>query len=371
MTAINFTKGASVLDAASGLPITGNVAGRLTGAITTALAMQPGVAKADAMNAWRRDSDPEFYANLARQQGLRADALGPAGGMHAPRQLEHIHARVLEEKHRRPNGLTQFQISNDVPVGARTHTVRRFLEDGEAAVYRRGHNIPRVGLGQIEEEFPVRHYVTSFPSNHFERLSSQFANTSEEERKMRTARKVLERFWNEKIWFGDDDHGIYGIKNYPHLARKVSGVVFATGGGTVAQILGELNDAANYAQEVSGSTFAPNRAVTSERVRNYIMQTQLGTVNDTTIGQFFLKNSEHINALESAHEMKDFGGTDVDGILFYNDDVDGISNELVQGITPMPAQIFGFESITYIYMSHGGLIMRDSGNNLLLLVPVA
>ena len=31
----------------------------------------------------------------------------------------------------------------------------------------------------------------------------------------------------------------------------------------------------------------------------------------------------------------------------------------------------GFESITYIYMSHGGLIMRDSGNNLLLLVPVA
>ena len=148
-------------------------------------------------------------------------------------------------------------------------------------------------------------------------------------------------------------------------------MVFATGGGTVTQILGVLNDAANYPQEVSGSTFAPNRAVTSERVRNFLMNTRLGTVNDTTIGEFFTKNNEHINAIESAHELKDFGGTDVDAILFYNDDVDGISNELVQGITPMPAQIFGFESITYIYMSHGGLIMRDSGNNILLLVPVA
>ena len=369
MQQINFTRGASVLDASSGLPIEGRISGRIQGAITTALALRPNVPRADAMNEWRRDSNQEYFEELARKNGVRTDALGPAGGMHMPRQLEHIHARVLEEKHRTPNGLTQFAVSSEVPVGARTHTVRRFLEDGEAAVYRRGHNIPRVGLGQVEEEFPVRHYVTSFASNHFESLSSGFANTSEEERKMRTARKVLERFWNEKIWNGDDDHGIYGIKNYPYLARKVAAFALNSS-STPDQILGELNDAANYPQETSGSVFAPNRMVTSERGRNYLMNTRIGSVNDTTIGEFFVKNNEFINAIESAHEMKDFGGTGVDGILFYNDDADGISNELVQGITPMPAQIFGFESVTYVYMSHGGVIMRDSGNNILLLIEV-
>lgn len=344
-------------------------AGQITGAIAQAVAKYG--PRHDAMGKWRIDANGPTLRRLADRGGMRMDAFNDGGGLHLPRQLEHIHSRALEEAKPVPNGLSLFRISNEVPPGARTHTVRRFLEDGEVAVYRGGTDVPRVGVSQVEEEFPVRHYVTSFATNHFEMLSSNFANTSEAERKMRSARRIMESFLNRMIWgIGpNEEHGLFGVLNYPWLAKKIASVLF-DGSAAVDDVLTELQDAANFPAQQSKATFSPNRMVTSTRVRDYLMNTRLGSVNDTTIGEFFARNNEHINTIEGAWELRDIAGTGVDGILFYNDSEDGITNEMVQGLTPLPIQHFGFEDITYLYASHGGIIMRDAGNNILLLVTV-
>lgn len=326
--------------------------------------------RSDAMALYRRRVDGERYPEIARKLGKRMDTLG-GNGLHLARDLEFIHTRVLEEKHPTPNGLTKFRTGSSVPIGTRTHTVRRMFQDGEAMVYRGGTDVPRVGISQDEEEFQVRHYVTSSRTNHFELLSSNFANTSEEERKTRAARKVMELFLNRMIWgIGPNEaHGIHGIINYPWLAKKVSQVLF-DGTADVDVVLGVLQDAEEFPEEESDDVFAPNRCLTTPRVRNYLMNTRLGSVNDTTIGGFFIENSENINAIEKVWELKNIGGEGVDGILFYNDSEDGIMNEMVQSMTPLPQQSFGFDNITYWYMSHGGIIMRDVGGNILLLVTV-
>lgn len=342
-------------------------AGAVLGVVNAAIAKHG--PRTDALDRYRVDSNAVRMRVMAEQAGVRTDAFNDGGGLHLPRQLEHIHQRVLEEKRPVPNGLSLFRISNEVPVGARTHTVRRFLEDGEAAVYRGGTEVPRVGVSQVEEEFPVRHYVTSFATNHFEMLSSGFANTNEAQRKMRSARRIMESFINRMTWgIGSNDaHGVYGVLNYPWLAKKIASVLF-DGSAAVNDVLAELQDAANYPSQQSKSVFMPNRCVTSTRVRDYLMNTRLGSVNDTTIGEFFTRNNEHIDRIEGAWELRDIAGAGVDGILFYNDSEDGITNEMVQGLTPLPIQSFGFEDITYLYASHGGVIMRDAGNNILLLV---
>jgi hypothetical protein len=322
----------------------------------------------DAVARYSRRMDAITIPAMLTAKGIRMDAF-EGGGVHLPRQLEHIHTRVLEEKHPVPNGLSMFRTGSSVPPGARTHTVRRFFDDGEVAVYRNGSDIPRVGVAQAEEEFVVRHYVTSMETDHFELLSSNFANTSEEERKTRSARKVMELFLNRMTWgIGPNDaHNIYGVINYPWLAKKVAAVPFIET-TAVNDILKELREAADFPEEESDSVFMPNRMATTSRVRNFLMQKRLGSVNDTTIGQFFIATNAHINAIEEAWELKGIAGDDVDGILFWNDSEDGVSNEIVQSMTALPMQSFGFRNITFWYMSHGGVIMRDVGGNLLLLV---
>jgi len=321
----------------------------------------------------RRDAQvAAAQAAVLPQGSKRRDALTGVG-LHQARQLEYVHQRVLEEKHPTPNGLSMFRISTEVPIGARTHTVRRYLDDGEVAVFRgSAQDVPRVGVSQVEEQFPVRYYVTSIRTNLFESLSSDYAGTGELERKMRTARRLMEAFANRMTWgIGPNQNaGLYGVLNYPWLAKKVSGVLF-DGTASVDDVLAELQNAANYPTQASKSTFAPNRCATSTRVRDYLMNTRLGSVNDTTIGEFFTRNNAHIDAIEEAWELEGIAGADVDGILFYNDSQDGVSNEIPQGMTPLPAQTFGFDSITYLWMAHGGVIMRDVGGNLLLLVTAA
>lgn len=326
----------------------------------------------EAMHQHRKRVDSRMWQKLANEYGMdnvRKDAFNEGGGMFLPRQLEQVYARVLEEKHPVPNALSMFFTDTSIAPGARTHTVRRFLQDGEAMVYRAGQEVPKVGVTQVEEQFPVRHYVTSFSTNHFEMLSADFANVNEFERKMRSARRVLEMFMNLKAWYGSEADGLLGVLNYPWLDKKLSSVLF-DGTADPDDVVAELNSAANFPAEQSKETFQPNRMVTSTRVRNYLMNTRLGTVDKVTIGSFFVENNEFINRIESAWEMEGILGSSVDGILFYNDDQDGIANVVPQGLTSLPIQTFGFDNITYVYMSHGGIIMRDSGMNILLLVEL-
>ncbi len=301
--------------------------------------------------------------------GERADAFGEANGLHIAKDLEYVHARALEEKTQPLNFFKFFRTGDGIPAGARTHTVRRFFTQGEAKFYAgAGSNVPTVSLTQAEEEFPVRHIVTSFETNVFEMMSSGYAGVQEEQRKVRGARKIMDRFLNTVGWNGDAAANYYGVLSYPYLAKKSAATPFDGTAASADDVLAELNAGANYAMEESGGTMMPNRCLTSIRVRNYLMQTQRSTASDKTIGQLFIEQNETINAIESARELRDVGGTGIDGILFYNDDKDSVCHETAGGVQMLPAQAHQFSSVRFMYMSSGGIVMRDAGNNLLLLV---
>lgn len=313
--------------------------------------------------AFRIDSALKTAAKAAN---LREDAFSASAGLHMARQLEHVYAEVLREAYPMQNAFTLFPIDSSVPAGARTHTVRRVYQDGDAAVYRGGQSpIPRVGVSQQEEQFPVRHYVTSFVYSLFEQLSSAFANSGLVSELLRAARDIIQEFANQKTWYGDDTNGIYGVLNYPWLPKKVVAVAF-DGSADPDDVIAELNALANFPQENSKATYRPTALVVSTRVYNYLMNTPRGSVNDTTIGEFWLRtNSCGIKSIEQAWELQGVGPGGTDGVLFYRADRLGISNVIPQGFTTLPVQTLGFEDTTFAYMSHGGVIMRDVGNNIL------
>ena len=340
------------------------------------------VARLDSMLRNMRSENPESAARVDSLMGelrdnlqkrgdsagavLRADSFSPSAGFHMARQLEFVYADVLREQFPVQNAFTLFPIDTSVDPGARWHTVRRIYQDGEAVVYRGGTNgVPRVGVSQREQQFPVRHFVTSFGYSLWEALSSAFANTSQVAELLRTARDVLMEFANNKFWYGDATNGLYGVLDYPWLDKKFVATAF-DGTANPDDVLAELNALANFPAEVSKSTFKPNTLVVSTRVRNYLMTPPRSATTDTTIGEFWLRtNSLGITAIQEAHELQGAGPGGTDGVLFYRNDRLGISLVMPQPFSTLPVQSMGFDDVTFCWMSSGGVVMRDVGNNIL------
>ena len=306
----------------------------------------------------------------ARKDGKRADAFDVSSGLFLSRQLEHIYAEVLREPFPAQNGFELFGIDSTVPPGVDSHKVRRLYQNGEAAVYRGGNDgIPRVGLTQREQEFPVRHYVTSFQIDLFEKLAASFAQTngfpvSLVSELLRVARDVIMEFANQKIWYGDVINGIYGVLNYPWISKKVVATPF-TDAADPDLMLAELNALADFPHQNSKQVLSPDTMATSPRVRALLFRRRFGEGSDMTVGKFFLENSSHINSIEEAWELRETGPGGTDIILMYRRDRRGIQNVIVQTFATLPVQMRAFAEITYAYMSHGGIVMRDVGNNII------
>lgn len=346
-------------------PLDSEVAARITGFLGGAEASGAMASpQAYAEHVTRMDS--AFIEESIRRNQVRTDAApaGAAGSM--ARQLEYVYREVLTEPQAPTNLLSQFQVDNTVPVGARTHTVRRYLTEGEAKVWRgTDGDVPVVDYSQDEESFPVRFIVTSYKTNMFEAQSASYANIPAERLKMMAARQVIEQRMNRLGWYGSAPHGLYGITNYPFQAIAVLATAF-DGTASPTDVLAALNTIANYAEQQSSTTFRSNRMCVSTRVHNFLFQTRLGSVSDITIGDFFLKSQQgRISAIDSCWELQGTGPGSTDGILAYEDSALGVSVVIPQGITWLPLQVAGFSSIRYVYASFGGIVERNCGSNYL------
>ena len=321
-----------------------------------------------AVAEYRTDSNAAVITRIARDGGLRRDAFDPNAGFHLARQLEFIHQQVLEEPFPVYNAYRLFPVDTSVPPGARSHTVRRVYYHGEARVHRGGgQDVPRAGVTQREQEFPVRHIVSSYAWDIFEAASSQFANSGLLTKLARGARDAIMELENRLFWYGAARHGLYGVTNYPWLPKRVVSTPFteAQAASDSRAILRALHDLVNWPAENSKGVFGPNRLVTTKRVRNFLMDTPWSGSIDTTIGEHFLKTNSAIQGIDEAWELENLGGEGIDGMLAYRNDQRGIMLCVPQGITSLPVQALGFDNTVYSYSSIGGVVMPDVGNNIL------
>jgi hypothetical protein len=325
----------------------------------------------------RADADVEFWGahyehrfdKLAKPAGAAGDGKrADADGVNFARDLDFIRRTVIEEKYAVPNGMRLFRPLTDVPVGARSHWVRRGHEQGEAGIYRAGMAIPRATVSSDEEEFPVRHIVDAFDIDMFEQNSSNFAGSNVLGRKSRAARNLIVQRQNRLIWYGSDIHGLYGVLNYPWLPKAVSAVPY-DGSAAADDVIADLNKWADYPSNSSNAVFSPTRMVTSPRVRNYLMSTPRSATTDTSIGKWFLANNNpDITQIDSAWELQGTGPGGTDVILFYRDDTESLAYVPVGGMSMLPVQREGFTDTVYMYQSFGGVVMPDVGNNVAVFV---
>lgn len=293
---------------------------------------------------------------------LRQDGIELTSGLLFARDLEHIHARVSEEPVATLNALALFGVSSEVPVGATSHTVRRFGDAGQARMYRAGEEVPTVSLAAVEESFGIGHLVAGLEIDFFEALAHGFAGLREYERKLRAVRRAIDRLLNRIAWWGSREFKLYGFLNYPHLPKRVfaTPLIVPTSIAQFDAILAGFNEIANRARQAHKDTADPNRCATSTRVRDYMAQTRHPQGRESLL-ELFLRDQARISRVDSAWELQESGPGGTDHFLLWDDtDPDAKpSVEVIQGFATLPMETRGFAQRQVGYATTGGMVIRD------------
>ena len=317
--------------------------------------------------------DAEIYTLHGNARGDAA-VVSNAGGF--AREFNASRAKLIGEPRKALNSFRLFAADRfQPPPGARTHTVGYQRNHGEAAVYRDSNtDIPGVGGAVLEDKFNLWPIVTSFQEDFFGGQTMRFAGRDPRARDVVHGRRVIEELIIRINWYGLDSAGLFGALNYPRGQRRVSATAF-DGTASAAAMLAELNSAANFVSEASGNAFRINRVAMSPAVRNLVMQTRLGSVNDTTVGEQFLKTQLDISTLDVANELADTtlipgGGAGIHAIFLYDDDPDSISRIQPMGITMIRPYLDKLSTIQPMGAITGGIVQAQPGACLVLLVEV-
>lgn len=300
--------------------------------------------------------------DAAEVDRMRRDNLSASSGLLFARDLEYIHARVLEEKVANLNALALFGVASRVPVGATSHTVRRFGDAGEARMYRAGEDIPTVSLAAVEESFGIAHMVVQMKIDFFEALAHGFVGLNEYERKLRAMRRAIDRLLNRLAWWGSDQFDLHGILNYPHLPKRVYSTSI-TAPATAADfdaLLAAFNSIINRARYAHKDIADPTRLVTSTRLRDFLNQTRHPEGRES-LAELIIRDQPLINAIEGVWELQGEGPGSTDIMILWDDrDPDARPTfELVQPFALLPLQNNGLEQKQIGYATAGGMVMHD------------
>lgn len=326
-------------------------------------------ARIDGLLVNHADRIPTVVRN--RLDGYRRTDAVPTAGYFLAQQLEYIYQEVVRTPQPKPSAFEAFAQDNRVPVGARSHKVRRVTHVGEATIYGGEADVPSVGVRQEEEAFPVVHLVTKMRLNLFDMLSDSFANGGLIREQMDACRMAITQKMNALSWSGDRKAKLYGALNYPWVPVKLSATPFSSS-STADQILAELNACANYASENSQDILKPDTLAIAPALDNYISQTPRSSTSDKTIKQYWLEtNPMGIKRVVRVPELKanTYSGPNFPanrhGMLFYNSAKEATSNTIVTMFQLLPPQSDGFFDTTYAYGSYGGIVYRMAGASLI------
>lgn len=311
-------------------------------------------------------ANPEFRRRLDAQ--FRQNP-----GLHSARQLEQVLTEVERTDYPANNFLELIPMSGEVSPGAESFTIQRIDQSGKPRVHRgKGTDVPAVSLRMAEANYKVKAYVLGVDWDHFEAMSSDFANSNLLAESLLAARDSHLAFLNDQTVYGDKDNDIYGVSSNPFVNKMVIGTIFSE--GTSGDLmLSALNKIANFPNRISKGTRRPSRLVVSDRIDDIISSTPRGAGTDLSVKEVFLRNNPYIKDIIGVHEFTGEGGADNIDIIFAYTAGDKYSarNVVPVQFTQLPMQQANFDYSIPTFLTHGGVVMSKPLSNVVAYVTVS
>jgi hypothetical protein len=239
-----------------------------------------------------------------------------------------------------------------VNPAAKTFAYRMFDRFGVAKLLASyAEDLPRSDIRGKEYTVRIEGYGASYGYSVMDIRGAAMAGIPLESEKADAARDTIERTLDEVYAIGDTKAGSKGILNLANVPAYV--IPNGAGGSplwvnkTQQEILADLNGIAHNSASLTRGIERPSRMLLDLDLFALISTTPMfATASDTTILQYFLKNSPYIKEVIPWWRCADAGAAGVSRIVVYTP-----RPEKVQYLEPQPFEVFPPEQMGLRFQS--------------------
>lgn len=279
------------------------------------------------------------------------------------RELEHVKAKAYDVKYPMLKAMTLIPVSTEAGPGAETITYEQYDQVGAAKIIASyADDLPRVDIKGKEITSKIRSIGEAYGYSLQEIRAAQMAGKPLTARKAEAARRANDQTVNKIAWYGDDTHGLTGFIGHPNVPVAV---VANDGTGsstkfvdkTPDQILRDMNNLCNGIITLTKGVENPDTLLMPLEQFTKISTTARSSTSDTTILEYFLKNSPSVRTVEWVNELKGVGAGGTDIMIAYSRSPDRITLEIPQPFEQLPVQERGLEFLVPCHSRCGGVIL--------------
>lgn len=263
------------------------------------------------------------------------------------RQLEMIKAKSYDVVYPQLKARMLFPVSNEGGPGITSITYRTYDQTALAKIISAyADDLPRADVNGKETTIPVRSLGISYGYNLDEIQASQLTGAGLDTRRASAARRGTEEKINQIAFFGDSESGMPGFFDNPNI--PVAAVVNPGGGTqwvnkTADQILTDMNDITNdvwtntfMAEQASAILLPPSQWA-------LISTTPRSANSDTTVLEYFVKNSPFISSTEQVIPVNECAAANnptlaTDAMVAYDRNPDKLQLEIPVELEYLPVQ---------------------------------
>lgn len=292
------------------------------------------------------------------------------------RELESVKSKTYDTIRAPLKAFELIPVDNSAGSGAETIVYYQYDSTGIARIIANyADDLPRADVKGKEFIARIRSIGNSYGYSLQEIRAAQFAGKSLDQRKSDAAVTAQRELWNKIAFYGDETHGLQGWLTNPNIPSNSVAADGAGGGGsstlwvnkTPAQILRDLNTLVNGIVGLTNGAEKPDTVVMPIAQYTLLATTQFSAGTDTTILDYFLKNSPFVKTVEWANELKNANRDAIMGagndpfvgdiMIAYQKSSDKLTFEMPQPFEQLPAQERGLEFVVPCHSRVGGTLV--------------
>jgi len=310
--------------------------------------------------------DERDFAVIQASQRLDANE-----GVFFARELEHVKAQSYDVQYPELTATKNIPVSSEAGPGAETITYQQYDSVGFAKIISNyATDLPRVDLKGKEFTAKVKSIGASYGYSIQDIRAARMAGKPLEQRKANAVRRANDQEVNRIAYFGDSAHGLVGLINHPNITSSTlptDGTLNVTTAGTAAaakfinktpaQVLRDLNGMVAKVLELTQNVERPDTLTLDHETHADLSTRPRSDNSDTTILEFFLKNSPYVKNVEVVPELNGAGTGDTNVVMMYKKSPDKLTLEIPQPFEQFPPQAEGLEFVIPCHSRCAGVIV--------------
>jgi hypothetical protein len=280
------------------------------------------------------------------------------------RELEHVKTKTYDIKYPELKATGLIPVSGEAGPGAESITYQQFDQVGMAKIIADyADDLPRSDVKGKEFTSVIRSVGGSYGYSLQEIRAATMAKKPLVTRKAASARRANDQLVDQIAWFGDTVNNLPGLlsnANIPEVAAGTGGSLSPNtlwAGKDGNEIVDDLNNLANSVIDVTKGIEVPDTLLLPIAQFSLIATKRMADGTDTTVLEFFMKNSPSIKRVEWVSQLKGAGTNGVDVAIVYKNSPENLTLEIPQPFEQLNVQQRGLEFIVPCHSRIGGVLI--------------